>query len=65
MIRTRVALAAAVAALALAAPVPALATHSATGAAAANITAADVNVIATTAPGEDPFVVTTDDMIWQ
>ncbi|MFJ4776420.1 hypothetical protein [Streptomyces sp. NPDC088762] len=58
MIRTRIALAAAVASLALAAPAAALAADSAAGAATTNFAAA--------APlGEKPVVATTDDMIWQ
>ncbi|GAA3071786.1 hypothetical protein GCM10017562_43970 [Streptomyces roseofulvus] len=57
MIRTRIALAAAVAALAVAAPV-AQAADSAAGPAVARITAAGPL-------GEEPVVVTPDDMIWQ
>ncbi|MEU3605212.1 hypothetical protein AB0E83_07100 [Streptomyces sp. NPDC035033] len=58
MIRTRLALAAAVAALALAAPAAAL---------AADLTAAPSAPRATAAalPGDGAVVVTTDDMIWQ
>ncbi|MFG2235829.1 hypothetical protein ACGFNX_38525 [Streptomyces sp. NPDC048723] len=58
MIRTRIALAAAVASLALVTPVAALATDSAVGAATTNLTAAATL-------GEKPVVTATDDMIWQ
>ncbi|MEU9036371.1 hypothetical protein AB0D45_15910 [Streptomyces sp. NPDC048352] len=58
MIRTRVALAAAVASLALAVPAAALAADCAAGAAITHFTAA-------ASPAGKPVVAATDDMIWQ
>ncbi|NML50202.1 hypothetical protein HHL19_11065 [Streptomyces sp. R302] len=58
MIRTRLALAAAVATLALAAPAAALAADLTAGPATPHVSAAAL-------PGDGSVIDTTDDMIWQ